>query len=423
MKKRTVITIITLSLFLMSGIVAIDYYRSIYVSYQEENKSVHEELGNASDVFVQDDNVLEEPKNSCASFCFFGDNLIHENVLNYANLRAGGNGERSDYGKGFDFKHLYKEVLPYVEKADFSVCNQSSLVGANDAPESLSGYPLFNSPSALGKDLVSIGFDAVNIGNNHLLDMGYDGLQNSLEFWKTQKITQIGGYLSEDEKLNAKNKLIEINNIRCAFLSFTANTNGLYDENGDCIPYFTLRGTEIMKIMLESEVKKCDEISDIVIVMINWANTAGFEVTEIQKTTANILCNAGADVIIGSGPKTIQAVEWLVGENGTRTLCAYSLGNFMGTMQYTENLLGGALTFNVAKNGEETVLKDVLFHPTVIHYNENFTDIAVFPLEKYSPEQFMLHGSNIKYGNKEYPVLLDIFKRNIPVTFLTDNFK
>ncbi len=424
MKKRTVVLLIALTCVIITAILVIDYYRSIYVSSSGKEKEQSTVLEDASDVFLQEETKVEKTDNqNFASFCFFGDNLIHENVLNFANRKAGGNGARADYSKGFDFKPLYKNVEPLIRDADFSVCNQASLVGANDAVDALSGYPLFNSPSVLGNDLASIGIDGVNIGNNHLLDMGYSGLKNSIEFWKSQNVALFGGYLSEEEKFNTENKLLKINGICFSVLSFTAGTNGLYDENGECIPYFTLRGTEIMKVMLEDEIKKCSEISEAVIVMINWENSAGFEVTEFQKRTAKILCDAGADIIIGSGPKTIQPVEWLTREDGSKTLCAYSLGNFIGTMQYTENLVGGAISFDVKKISDQVEIENVVFHPTVIHYNEDFTEISVVPLEDYTSEQFLVHGSNIRYGNTDFSVLYDIVKKCIPTSFLTSDIR
>lgn len=420
MKKRTAVLILTLTLIFAFAIVLTDYYRSIYVSSLKEAKENSLVSNDASDVFLQEETNNEETNiENSATFCFFGDNLIHENVLNFANKQVGAAGNRSSFQQGFDFKPLYKNVLPLIESADFSVCNQASLVGANDLTDALSGYPLFNSPSVLGKDLVSIGFDAVNIGNNHLLDMGYGGLKKSIEFWKTQNIKLIGGYKTKEEKTEVDNKIILVNGIRIAFLSYTANTNGLYDAKGDCIPYFTLRGTEILKQMLEEEVKKCDEQSDLIIVMINWENSAGFEVTEFQKKTAGILCNAGADIIIGSGPKTIQTVEWLTREDGSKTLCAYSLGNFIGTMQYTENLVGGALNIEICKKNDKIEIDNVLFIPTVIHYNKDFTEIAVIPLEDYSAELFSRHGSNILYGDTDFSVLKEIVVKEISSDFLS----
>ncbi len=414
MKKNTVVLLISLLCVIASVIVAADYYRSIYV-ISPQDESVYTESNEVSDVFLEEEITMGEKKS--ANLCFFGDNMIHENVLNYANLLAGGKGNRTDYDKGFHFAEIYRNVIPYIEEADFAVINQATLVGANDSTNALSGYPLFNSPTVLGKELISIGFDGVNIGNNHLLDMGYSGLKNSVEFWRSQDIAMFGGYLNEEDKKNVENKIVDINDIRFSFLSFTANTNGLYVEGGDHVPYFTLRGSEVLIDMLNEEVKKCSECSDVVVVMINWSNTAGFEVTDFQRNTAQILCDAGADVIIGSGPKTIQTMEWLTDKKGNKTLCAYSLGNFMGTMQYTENLVGGILNFDVVKENEQVLIADVVFHPTVIHYDENYSDISVYPLEEYDPEMFSKHGSNINFGDTDYNLLYDIVKKNIPVTF------
>ena len=55
--------------------------------------------------------------------------------------------------------------------------------------------------------------------------------------------------------------------------------------------------------------------------------------------------------------------------------------------------------------------------------NKDFSDIAVFPLEEYTAEQFMIHGSNVLYGATEYSVLNDIIKKCMPQGFLKSSMR
>jgi len=95
--------------------------------------------------------------------------------------------------------------------------------------------------------------------------------------------------------------------------------------------------------------------------------------------------DAGADIIIGTGPKVIQKMEWIQSDaDDHEAFCAYSLGNSMGTMEYMDNLFGGVLTFEIASENEDFVLTNILFTPTVIHYDKDFSNIALIPLSAHS---------------------------------------
>ena len=180
MKKKNIYFAMLLCLILVLAIFLMDYFRFVSSYPPSESEA---SAGGDEKLFVESGEkapVIVEDASGRAKICVFGDNLIHENVLNEANRSNGGTGTREGFSMGFDFKPIYKNVASIIEEADFSICNQASLVGANDAPNSLSGYPLFNTPSSLGKDLVTLGFDGVNIANNHLLDMGASGLKQSI---------------------------------------------------------------------------------------------------------------------------------------------------------------------------------------------------------------------------------------------------
>ena len=354
-----------------------------------------------------------------------GDNLIHERILNYANLLAGGTGSRDSFAeKGFDFLPIYKAVESYIRTANFAILNENALVGANDSAAALCGYPLFNSPGQLGKDLQSLGFDMINMANNHALDLSDSGLLASLDFWKEINMQTTGAYRSEEEFADMQNKIVEINGVKCAILSYTAGTNGLYSNSDQVyIPYFlsTKNGEQtVYSELLTQQVSECRELADCVMVLMFWGSESSFEVSETQAQTAQVLADAGADVIIGTGPKVLQKIEWLSAAEGDhKTLCAYSLGNFICTMEYMENLFGGMLSFEVKKVEEGACkIQNVIFTPTVIHYNENGTDIGVFPLDQYSEAMFEVHGSNLKKGFGKYSWYQETAKKYIPKEFL-----
>ena len=79
-----------------------------------------------------------------------GDNLIHDGIYEQAK-------KRSKNGV-YDFSYAYKNIASTVEKADLATINQETIIAKSYDP---SGYPLFNSPQAVGEEVKKIGFDVV----------------------------------------------------------------------------------------------------------------------------------------------------------------------------------------------------------------------------------------------------------------------
>ena len=96
------------------------------------------------------------------SFIAAGDNLIHPNI--YMDAKSRGNAD-----KEYDLLPVYSDVAEQIAAADYAFINQETVMAG--ASYGYSGYPCFNSPQQLGLDLVTVGFDIVNIANNHMLDM------------------------------------------------------------------------------------------------------------------------------------------------------------------------------------------------------------------------------------------------------------
>ena len=91
-----------------------------------------------------------------------GDNLIHKQLW-----------ERARKDGTYDFLPLYAPVRDQVEAADIATVNQETPIASDLYP--LSTYPKFNSPKQVGQALIDIGFDVINLGNNHMYDAGEKG--------------------------------------------------------------------------------------------------------------------------------------------------------------------------------------------------------------------------------------------------------
>lgn len=344
------------------------------------------------------------PEYSTVSFAAVGDNLIHSSIYKQANARASGN--------GYDFTYAYENIAKIIRSADVAVINQETLI-CNDVFEP-STYPLFNSPTALGDHMLDIGFDVFTIANNHTLDKGTDGLSACLDYWESKPNAVVcGAYRNAEDRDNIR--ISEFKGITFSFLSYTESLNGLHLPQGSPLIIGDSNDVDTMV----SEIKKAKEKSDVCVVALHWGVENSDIISDWQRTVAKQLSDAGADIIIGNHPHVLRDIEEIEREDGTVTLCAYSLGNFISAQSVGQNLIGGILEFDVSLRTDENATDDdkpIIDHieliPIVTHYDGNYHDIRIYPLSEYSREIADSHGikSMSKFG---YDYIFDVLKKNI----------
>lgn len=124
----------------------------------------------------------------------------------------------------YDFTPLLNRVGTIASPYDLEYYNQETILGGDDL--GIHGYPQFNGPQAYGDAMVNYGFNLVSPANNHSLDMGVTGVNNSLNYWKSKSgVVTSGAYASEADRQAIT--IHEVNGIKYAFFSWTYGMNGL----------------------------------------------------------------------------------------------------------------------------------------------------------------------------------------------------
>lgn len=316
-----------------------------------------------------------------------GDNLMHQLLLDKAKTDS-----------GYDFTPYYSNIKSYIEKADLAFINQETILGGDHL--GATGYPNFNTPEAMAKNLRDVGFDIVNGATNHSLDKGGAALLNSIKvFNQYEDLTYIGLYESQEKRDDIA--VVEKNGIKIAFLSYNQMNNGHKMPNSYCLNLFD-------EDVIKKDVENAKEISDFVIVSCHWGDEYDTEANAFQKKYAKLFADLGVDVILGTHSHTLQPVEWVEGKDGHKTLVAYSLGNFLSGMMEEETQLEGMLSFDLKKVDNQTSIENVVLTPLVNHYGvTNLKDaygtryqFTVYPLKDYSEELARQHGLNGYEGIK-----------------------
>ena len=283
---------------------------------------------------------------------------------------------------------MYTGVAERISAADIAFINHESPAAGKEY--GISGYPTFNSPRESVDALVEVGFDVINLANNHILDKRVAGARATVEYVQSLPVTELGVYLDEEDHGNLR--ITEVNGVRIAWLSFFDLTILQYNPNMNniIIPLMD-DDAKITSAIADAKTK-----ADFVIVSAHWGREQP-QVTKEQKRVAALMSEAGADVILGHHSHILQPVEWHDNADGSRTLVAYSLGNFISTQYYANNMIGGMLTFDVVKDNEgECTLENIVFRPTVTHYSFNRDGLQLYMLEDYTEDMAKTHGTTLK---------------------------
>ncbi len=330
--------------------------------------------------------VTEDQPDKVVHVVAAGDNLIHYSVYKNAEEYAG--------GSGYDFDPMYTEVKYLVQDADLAIINQETIISQSNPIRGADGGQLiFNSPPQVADTVIDLGFDVVTMANNHLLDMGTDGLEESIRFWNQKAeendLTVLGAYLNEEDANNIRVR--EVNGVKIAFLAYCHHINGFDDLLND-VPLRVVKNDE--EDVIERQIKEADELADVVIVSAHWGEDDTTVVTEDRIELANKMVDWGADVILGCHTHTAETMEWIERDDGTKGFVYYSMGNFICAQTDNFNVVGEMPDFDIVIDGNtnELRLENVGCIPTIIHYENDFSNMKIYPYSKYSPELADRHG-------------------------------
>lgn len=381
--------VLVLILGLATGIRHASKEESFLSGIEEE---VHEALNPAAGVTGS----LVEQGEYDVTLMALGDNLIHMPIVNQGTDAAG--------NRNYDF--LFEDISGYLEHADVKMINQESVMAGNEL--GLSAYPVFNSPTEIGDAIADAGFNVVLQASNHSMDKGLDGLYSTIDFWEEEhpEIT-LAGVTGEDQETEIP--ILEVEGITFAILNYA------YAPNNDTI-YPSIRGhlnilsdydADTGKVHVNrlnpqvlEDIKEAEKSADVVVVCPHWGNEYWTEIADYQRTFAQQMTEAGADVIIGTHPHVVEPVEWIQSENGNESICYYSLGNYVSSAQREICMLEGMawVTFHVTPEGVTIDREKTGVLPMVLQYNYQCRMEHIYMLEDYTEELANAHGISHTLG-------------------------
>lgn len=273
----------------------------------------------------------------------------------------------------------YRPVLSYLSgeiNSDLNTAVFPHIVNLNDGT-----YADIMVPLQVVDAVKAAGFDDLQIGSEHILDQGMQGMENTVSAISEYGIS-VGGVNMGVAK---QNRMVQINSAKIALLSYADSLTSAGQKvlsasaNQACMQLFD---TDVAR---EDIARFKAEGANCVIVFLHWGREDAERVTDEQRGIVHMLADAGADIIIGAHTSRVLPVELLetVNDQGERrqVLVAYSLGTL--------------LTESVSPNDTA----GVLLHLSIIC---DATGKVTFQRMEYTPTYIWRQNMN---GNVQYHVL------------------
>ena len=277
----------------------------------------------------------------------------------------------------------FTKVEPSLSSADVAIVNLEMAITERGEPYDKEF--VFRAPGSAALTLAGAGIDVVSLANNHILDFGSVGLEDTISVLDEVGILRPGAGANNAEAY-APRVLVLDNEIRVAFVSASAIIPGGFSAGAER-PGIADAKWAIPRVL--AAVRAAASGNDVVVVSIHWGVERATCPSQDQRDLAQQLIEAGANLILGHHPHVLQPIETF-----DRTVIAYSLGNFAWHPRY--GITGDTGVLEIFFDGP--IVEGYQFHPHILDYlggampvdsgdrYDRIIDIVEGRCEAHSPE-------------------------------------
>lgn len=202
---------------------------------------------------------------------------------------------------GYDYTFMFEKVAPILHDADLVIGNLEVPLAGEAA--GYSGYPMFNAPSVLAKNLKEAGFDVLTTANNHCLDKRFDGLSATLDTLDAEGLLHTGTARTAEEQQTIL--MNEVAGVKIAYIGATYGTNGINPPKDKKFSVDYIDQNALLDKIAQARAQG----AQYVIVMLHWGVEYQPNPNKEQTALARTLLRGGADLILGNHPHVLQRGE------------------------------------------------------------------------------------------------------------------
>ena len=179
-------------------------------------------------------------------------------------------------------------------------------------------------------------FDILSTANNHSLDMGEQGVFDTMRFLENKEILHVGTANSKENRL--KIPIIERNEIKIAFVAYTFSMNQLTnpEEKKWLVNHLEVNQPDVdLSVLIHDIARAKQENADLVVLSLHYGNAyQAYPCNHIIDNTKRIFDECGPDIILGGHPHNIQPMAcypFICPHTGVkkRGFVIFSMGDFV----------------------------------------------------------------------------------------------
>jgi len=245
------------------------------------------------------------PSTRDVELVFVGDVMLSRNVA--ASIQRHNN----------DYTFPFQKTVQYTREADVAFCNlecpvteRGDLVSKN--------YQFRATPASLA-GLTYAGFRLVSVANNHVLDYGPIGLDDTLQALARSHINYVGICLEDAPQVPV---VFNVKGMRIGYLAY-ADPKPTFAYAKEFLNFPT-RPAKGEKEIIQADIARLKPQVDLVVVSIHWGTEYQTESDDWQRELGRFIIDAGAAIVAGHHPHVQQDPELYNGG-----LIIYSMGNFV----------------------------------------------------------------------------------------------
>jgi poly-gamma-glutamate capsule biosynthesis protein CapA/YwtB (metallophosphatase superfamily) len=326
-------------------------------------------------------------------------------------------------GGRYDYTPCFQYVKPIFETADVVIGNLECTLPGHPP---YTGYPNFKSPEQLAKALKINGFDILVTANNHVVDAGLSGINNTLKTVRGEGFLQTGSFANSDKKRLLYPLIFYKNGFKIALLNYTHHTNSIPVPSPSVVNKLDLKQIK-MDIADARRMKP-----DLIVTFLHWGIEYDVNENSEQRDVAKQIHIAGSHLVIGGHPHVVQPIKnehFTLGGKTYDFLTAYSLGNFISSQPYPNTEGGIIFEVNLRKEKGRITLDDYHYIP-VLRYtpfeqgklkyyvlpispfenDPNFIKMPNDEREKMAAYAFKIRKHLERFGVSEHKFELGLFK-------------
>lgn len=267
---------------------------------REEKKSATEAVESAEEFDARDkmeEESLELQGDTVSEAISITISAVGDVTLGNHHLQDYSYSFRQTYDQAENRSYFFENVYDIFSQDDMTIANLEGVLTLSEVLQEGRTYNIKGDPEYA--DILAYGsVEAVSMANNHRLDYGEQGSQDTVNALEGAEIAYA---------YDKNTGIYETQGIRIGFVSVNEASQGAFVE----------------KIMEEGIAKLREEGADLILACCHWGTEGENYPEDYQRALGKKCIDWGADLVIGHHPHVLQGVEEYQGK-----YIVYSLGNF-----------------------------------------------------------------------------------------------